>query len=398
MKISIALILLQLVCSQCSAQLPANLTRQNLNLTLLEPVAVRHAGDGSGRIFIAEQSGTIKIYNGTTQLTANFLDISAKVQNSGEQGLLGLDFDPDYTTNGYFYVYYSKSGTNQGDSIIERYTVSGGDANIADVNSGVIIMRIAQPFSNHNGGDIHFGPDGYLYIGTGDGGSGGDPGNRAQSLNTLLGKMLRIDVSSTEPVFSDSFETTASSCGLDSVTGSYKIPYDNPFLSNTSACAEIWSYGLRNPYRWSFDKLTGDLIIGDVGQNTYEEVDFQAASSKGGENYGWRCREGAHDFNTSLCTGNETFTEPVIDLPQSSNNGCSVMGGYVYRGSAIPTIQGLYLFSDFCGGEVNFTDPNSNWSFDMLEDVNFGTRGFGEDEQGEIYHIFNNDIYKFILN
>ena len=400
MKYFILLIITLTIGYNSQAQLPVNLTRQNLNLTLSEPVAVRHAGDGSNRLFIAEQGGTIKIYNGTTQLAANFLDISAKVNNnsSGEQGLLGLDFDPNYSSNGYFYVYYSKSGVNQGDSIIERYTVSSGDVNIADVNSGVIIMRIAQPFSNHNGGDIHFGPDGYLYIGTGDGGSGGDPGNRAQSLNTLLGKMLRIDVSSTEPVFANSFETTASACGLDSVTGSYKVPADNPFINNPTACAEIWSYGLRNPYRWSFDKQTGDLIIGDVGQNTFEEVDFQVASSKGGENYGWRCREGAHDFNTSQCTGAETFTEPVIDLPQNSNNGCSVMGGYVYRGSVIPAIQGLYIFSDYCGGEINFGNPSANWSFEMLEDVNFGTRGFGEDEQGEIYHIYNNDIYKFILN
>lgn len=399
MKISITIIILQLACFQCSAQIPATLTRQNLNISLTEPVAVRHAGDASGRLFIAEQGGTIKIYDGTNLLATNFLDISSKVNNnsSGEQGLLGLDFDPNYTTNGFFYVFYSKSGANQGDSIIERYTVSG-DVNVANPNSGVTIMRIAQPFSNHNGGDIHFGPDGYLYIGTGDGGSGGDPGNRAQSLNTLLGKILRIDVSSTEPIFSNSFETTASKCGLDSVPGSYKIPSDNPFLSNPTTCAEIWAYGLRNPYRWSFDKQTGDLIIGDVGQNTYEEVDFQAASSNGGENYGWRCREGAHDFNTSLCTGSENFTEPVIDLPQSSNNGCSVMGGYVYRGSAIPSIQGLYIFSDYCGGEINFANPNTNWSFEQLEDVGFGTRGFGEDEQGEIYHIYNNDIYKFILN
>ena len=219
--------------------------------------------------------------------------------------------------------------------------------------------------------------------------------------------MLRIDVSpevvDPDNIFKNSFESsspiTVNTCGLDSVAGSYRIPNDNPFVSNASACAEIWSYGLRNPYRWSFDKQTGDLIIGDVGQNLYEEVDFQPATSAGGENYGWRCREGAHDFDTSDCTGNEVFTEPVIDLPQASNNGCSVMGGYVYRGSAIPAIQGLYIFSDYCGGEINFATPTgATWSFEMLEDVNFGTRGFGEDEAGEIYHIFNNDIYKFILN
>jgi glucose/arabinose dehydrogenase len=396
MKIILTLFIFFSTCDVYSA-LPANLQRQLL-FSASDPVTVRHAGDNSGRLFIAEQVGTIKIWDGTSLLATNFIDISSKVASGNERGLLGLDFDPNYATNGFFYVYYTKNGTNFGDTIIERYSVSA-DANIADATSGQIILRVPQPFSNHNGGDIHFGPDGYLYIGLGDGGSGGDPGNRAQNLSTLLGKMLRIDVSSTEPVYSDSFENLSNLCGLDSVAGSYKIPNDNPFINQAGQCAEIWSYGLRNPYRWSFDKLSGDLIIGDVGQNLYEEVDFQSNTSTGGENYGWRCREGAHDFDTSACTGNEIFTEPVIDLPQSSNNGCSVMGGYVYRGSAIPAIQGLYVFSDYCGGEINFATPTgATWSFEMLEDVNFGTRGFGEDEAGEIYHIFNNGIYKFILN
>ncbi len=396
MKTLLVLILFLSTCDVYSA-LPANLQRQLL-FSATAPIAVRHAGDGSGRLFIVEQAGTIKIWDGTTLLATNFIDISTKVASGGERGLLGLDFDPNFATNGFFYVYYTKESPNFGDTIIERYSVSA-DANIADSTSGQIILRVPQPASNHNGGDIHFGPDGYLYIGLGDGGGAGDTDNNAQNLNILLGKMLRIDVSSTEPVYSDSFENPSNLCGLDSVSGSYKIPNDNPFINQTNQCAEIWSYGLRNPYRWSFDKQTGDLIIGDVGQNLYEEVDFQPATSAGGENYGWRCREGAHDFDTSDCTGNEVFTEPVIDLPQASNNGCSVMGGYVYRGSAIPAIQGLYIFSDYCGGEINFATPTgATWSFEMLEDVNFGTRGFGEDEAGEIYHIFNNDIYKFILN
>ncbi len=412
MKIITYLILTLLSTSSYSGSLlPGNLTRSNLNITVARPVAIRHAGDGTGRLFIVEQGGKIKIFNGTSLLPTDFLDISAKVINttsSDERGLLGLDFDPNYTSNGYFYVYYSKKGTTlndptEGDSIIERYTVSNGNANIADAASAQIIMRIAQPFTNHNGGDIHFGPDGYLYIGLGDGGSGNDPGNRAQDLSTLLGKMIRIDVSSTEAVYADSFENLASSCGLDSTSGSYRIPHDNPFVNDLNACAEIWSFGLRNPYRWSFDKLTGDMIIGDVGQLDYEEVDFQPASSKGGENYGWRCREGAHvnpNPNTS-CAGGETFTEPVIDIDRTApNNDCSVMGGYVYRGSAIPAIQGLYIFSDYCGGEMNFATPTgATWSFETLQpNVGFGTRGFGEDEQGEIYHIFNSNIYKFILN
>ncbi len=397
MKTILALILFLSACDVSSA-LPANLQRQLL-FSANAPIAVRHAGDGSGRLFIAEQAGIIKIWDGTTLLATNFIDISAKVASGGERGLLGLDFDPNYASNGFFYVYYTKSGTNLGDTIVERYSVSA-DVNIANPNSGQIILRVPQPFTNHNGGDIHFGPDGYLYIGLGDGGSGGDPGNRAQDLSTLLGKMLRIDVSSKDPIFSNSFENPSNLCGLDSVAGSYRIPNDNPFINQANQCAEIWSYGLRNPYRWSFDKQTGDLIIGDVGQNTFEEIDFQPSTSTGGENYGWRCREGAHDFDTSMCTGNEVFTEPVIDIDRTSNGDCSIMGGYVYRGSAIPAIQGLYIFSDYCGGRMSFATPSGPvWSFENLPSVvGFGTRGFGEDEAGEIYHIFNNDIYKFILN
>ncbi len=405
MKTFSSFVLLFMTLNSCAGGLPANLVRNNLNLSLSSPVTVRHAGDGTGRLFIAEQGGTIKIYNGTSLEATNFIDITSIVASGGERGLLGLDFDPDYSNNGFFYVNYTKNGTNFGDTIIARYSVSAGNPNIADPNSGVIIMRIFQHSSNHNGGDIHFGPDGYLYIGMGDGGGGGDTGNHAQNLTELVGKMLRIDVSPDEPsadfVFDDSFETDVipNTCGLDSTPDSYKVPASNPFINHPTACAEIWAYGLRNPYRWSFDKQTGDLIIGDVGQNAFEEVNYQPASSSGGENYGWACREGAHDFNQSFCDGTETFTEPVIDLPQNSNNGCSVMGGYIYRGSAMPAIQGLYIFSDYCGGEINFATPiGATWSFDQLEDVDFGTRGFGEDEDGEIYHIFNNDIYKFILN
>ena len=379
------------------AQIPANLERQFL-FSVTDPIAVRHAGDGSNRLFIVEQAGTIKIYDGTNLLATDFIDLSAKITSGGERGLLGLDFDPDFVNNGYFYVNYTKNGVNSGDTIIERYSVDAVNPNIGDPNSGVVILRVPQPFSNHNGGDIHFGPDGYLYIGMGDGGGGGDTQNNAQTKSTLLGKMLRIDVSQ-NIIFDNSFETpnTITQCGLDSTPGSYIIPADNPFVTESSTCGEIWALGLRNPYRWSFDRVTGDLIIGDVGQNAFEEVDFQAATSLGGENYGWSCREGAHDFDTSHCAGNEVFTEPVIDLPQSSNNGCSVMGGYVYRGP-ITALVGLYVFSDFCGGEINFATPSAGtWSFELWQDVNFGTRGFGEDEQGNIYHIFNNDIYKFRL-
>lgn len=412
MKSIIKLGLIFITMQSCAgiSDLPANLVRENLNLTLSRPTVVRHAGDGSGRLFIAEQGGTIKIYNGTSLEATNFLDISLVVDSVGERGLLGLDFDPNYINNGHFYIYYSKPNSDLNvnhNSIIERYTVSN-NANIADAASGVTILEIEQPFENHNGGDIHFGPDGYLYIATGDGGSGNDPLNKAQDLTSLLGKMLRIEVIP-DNLYKDSFESLNSKgtagilnkCGLNSSFGSYKIPLDNPLINDNTICAEIWSYGLRNPYRWSFDNLTGDIIIGDVGQNDFEEVNFQLASSTGGENYGWRCREGAHvnpNPNTG-CIGGETFTEPVIDIPQQPSANCSVMGGYVYRGNAIPALQGRYIYSDYCNGEINFTNSAvGNWSFSTLEDVGFGTRGFGEDEAGEIYHIFRNQIFKFILS
>jgi glucose/arabinose dehydrogenase len=413
--LKIALLLITIQSFAGLVNLPTNLIRQNLNISVTSPTTVRHAGDGSGRLFIAEQAGIIKIYNGSSLEANDFLDISSIVASGGERGLLGLAFDPGYATNGHFYVYYSKVKVSSDtsvdhDSIIERYTVSN-NANIADSTSGTLIMRIEQTDSNHNGGDIHFGPDGYLYIGLGDGGGSGDTNNNAQNTGNLLGAMLRIEVIP-ENLFKNSFESintnknskgiVINKCGLDSTVGSYKIPSDNPFINDINSCAEIWSYGLRNPYRWSFDKLTGDMIIGDVGQGAFEEVDFQPASSNGGENYGWRCREGAHDFNTSQCTGAGTFTEPVIDIARNASapaTNCSVMGGYVYRGTAIPALQGRYIYSDYCNGEINFTTSAlGNWSFETLEDVGFGTRGFGEDEDGEIYHIFGNQIFKFVLD
>lgn len=379
--------------------IPANLERQLL-FTVNEPTTVRHAGDGSGRIFVSEQGGKIKIYDGTNLLATDFIDISSKISSGSERGLLGLDFGPDYQNSGFFYVNYTKSGSNSGDTIIERYSVSSSNPDVADPNSGVVVMRIPQPFSNHNGGDIHFGPDGYLYIGMGDGGSGGDPSNNAQNKSSLLGKMLRIDVSP-DLIYRDSFEQQTpiniTRCGLDSTPNSYRVPSDNPFVAEVNSCGEVWSYGLRNPYRWSFDSQNGDLIIGDVGQSSFEEISFQPGTSIGGENFGWRCREGAHNFNTSLCDNGKVFVEPVIDIDRTVNSDCSIMGGYVYRGSIVD-LQGLYVFSDFCGGDINFATPSAGtWSFDTWTDVGFGTRGFGEDEAGNIYHIFNNDIYIFRL-
>ena len=370
--------------------LPNGLSFQNL-FSASSPTTVRHAGDKSDRLFISEQAGTIRIYEKGNLLANDFLDISGKVSCCSERGLLGLAFDPNYANNGFFYVNYTN---NSGDTVIERYQVSDASPNIANPNSGQILIRIDQPFSNHNGGDIHFGADGYLYIGMGDGGSGGDPNNYAQRKEELLGKMLRIDVNP-DIIFKNSNESI-NSCGLNA--NQYYIPQDNPFINEPNSCAEIWSYGLRNPYRFSFDSQSGDLIIGDVGQNAYEEVNFQLAASEGGENYGWRCREGAHNFNTSQCNNGDTYDEPVIDLPQNNDNGCSVMGGYVYRGP-ITEIQGLYIFTDYCNGNMNFaTVSGTTWDYTQLESVGFGSRGFGEDEPGHVYHIFEDQIRKLIIN
>ena len=389
-------VLLVFIASFSQAQIPANLALQQL-YTLSNPLTVRHAGDGSGRIFTITTGGTIRIYDGSSLLTTPFLDITSKVRSGNEQGLLGLDFDPNYSSNGYFYVYYTQETPNTGDTIVERYKVSSGNPNVADPNSGHILLRIDQPASNHNGGDIHFGPDGYLYIGMGDGGSGNDPWNNAQTLDNLLGKMLRINVNP-DIIFTDSVELNET-CGLDQ--GHYFVPSDNPFISNSGECSEIWTYGWRNPWRWSFDSQTGDMIVGDVGQNAYEEVSFQSVSSPGGENYGWSCREGAHDNpNTSEpnCNDGRVFIEPVIDINRTVNGDCSVMGGYVYRGP-IAGLQGLYVFSDYCGGNINFATPNgqNTWSFTTWQDVGFGIQSFGEDEDGNIYVLQNSSVYKFIL-
>lgn len=350
---------------------------------LARPVQVVAAPNDYDRIFIVEQrsgsTGRIKIFNlntGTLNATP-FLSVS--VNTSSEQGLLGLAFHPDYANNGYFYVNYTASGG----TYIKRYTVSS-NPDIADSGSAYTIMTISQPYSNHNGGWLGFGPDGYLYIGTGDGGSGGDPGNRAQDItNQLLGKMLRIDVDSGSP---------------------YSIPFDNPFVGVTGD-DEIWAYGLRNPWRCNFDRETGDLWIGDVGQNAYEEITFQPASSNGGENYGWRCYEANNSYNTSGCDAASTMVFPIWNYSHSS--GCSVTGGAIYRGSAIPDLQGTYFFADYCTSKIWSLRYDGSNVYDYEDrtselDPSGGTSissivGFGEDAAGEIYICeLNGEVFKII--
>ncbi len=345
---------------------------QNLQLVELAdgfslPVDIASAGDD--RLFVVEQDGAIQIVlTDGTRLETPFLDIDPIVNSQGsERGLLGLAFHPDYDNNGYFFVNYTANGN--GATRVSRFSVTPDNPNQADPNSELILMTVGQPFSNHNGGGLKFGPDGYLYIGLGDGGSANDPGNRSQNPQELLGKMLRIDV--------------------DNVPAgqNYGIPADNPYVDpNDGILDEIWSLGLRNPWRFSFDRLTGDLWIADVGQNEVEEVHYQPADSDGGENYGWRCYEGSEPFNTSNCGPASDYVFPVSEY--NHNQGCSITGGFVYRGCNYPAIYGAYVFVDYCSGVFFTTRPDGNggWITETLNNLNnFQYTSFGQDANGELY-------------
>ena len=328
---------------------------------LAMPVAITHAGDS--RLFITQQRGTIVIYDGVRVLPAPFLDIRNIVLCCNERGLLSAAFHPRYAENGFFYVSYTHP---TGDAVIARYSRSATDPNQADSTTGVVLLQIPhRQFANHNGGQLQFGPDGYLYFGMGDGGSGGDPSNRAQNLAELLGKMLRIDVDSGSP---------------------YGIPPSNPFVNQAGARPEIWAYGLRNPWRFSFDRINGDLWIADVGQGLWEEVNFQRASSIGGENYGWRLMEGTHCFNPGSNCNNGSLVLPVIEYDHSQN-ACSVTGGYVYRGSKYPRLQGTYIYGDYCNGMIWGATRTSSGGVTtrVLTDTGLLISTFGEDAAGEIY-------------
>ncbi|MEE2906654.1 MAG: PQQ-dependent sugar dehydrogenase [Planctomycetota bacterium] len=352
---------------------------------LARPVLVTHDGVNPDWIYVVEQrsgsTGRIKILNRSNgTLVSTFLSVSG-LNTGSEQGLLGLAFDPDYENNGYFYVNYTQSSR----TYITRYTRSSSNPQVADSGSAEVVLFISQPFTNHNGGWIEFGPDGYLYISNGDGGSGGDPGNRAQDITgQLLGKMLRIDVSSLP----------------------YSSPPDNPFVSQTGD-DEIWSYGLRNAWRCSFDRDTGDLWMGDVGQNAWEEVDFQLASSPGGENWGWRCYEGDHSYNTSGCPSSGTMDFPIWEYSHGGSPfRCSITGGYVYRGSSMPWLDGTYFFADYCSNQIwslRYDGSNVSEYTDRTSELtpNAGAIGaissFGEDYYGELYICdLNGEIFKIV--
>ncbi len=323
------------------------------------PLLATNAGDGSERIFILEQGGVIRIVQDGAILPDPFLDITPQVGSGGnEQGLLGLAFHPDYEQNGFFYVNYTDLS---GDTVISRFQVSA-DANVADPASQKILLQVHQPYENHNGGNLVFGPDGFLYAGLGDGGSQGDPSGNGQSLDTYLAKILRIDVNSGDP---------------------YGIPADNPF-ANGGGLPEIWDYGFRNPWRFSFDSVTGDLYIADVGQNQWEEVDFVPAASPGDLNFGWNLMEGNHPYQGTVPEGTE-LTAPVTEYEHQSR--CSITGGYVYRGQVMPAWNGVYFYGDYCSGEILGLVHNADgsWESRVLYDTGFLITSFGLDEAGEIY-------------
>jgi glucose/arabinose dehydrogenase len=327
-----------------------------------QPVQVVDPGDGSGRLFVVEQPGRIRIVDDGQVVPEPFLDISDLVGCCGERGLLSVAFHPDYATTGDVFVDYTD---RNGDTVVARYQVSTTDPNRLDATSDETILTVDQPAANHNGGLLHFGPkDGDLYIGLGDGGGGN--GQNGQDLSTLLGKILRIDV--------------------DGPAGGplYAVPPDNPFVDRPGARPEIWALGVRNPWRFSFDRVTGDLWIGDVGSATYEEVNFQPATSAGGENYGWDAMEGT---TCRVAGGCDAFVPPVSGFDR--DEGCVVTGGYVYRGSAMPDLHGVYLFADYCSGRVwgLIRDTSSAWR--RLGPVETGLRisSFGEDATGELYVV-----------
>jgi len=348
---------------------------------LRSPVYITNAGDGSGRLFIVEQAGRILVLKDGSLLGTPFLDIRSLVASGGERGLLSVAFHPDFAANGVFVVNYTRASSQSalvGDTIIARYRVSPAWGDVADRASGQTLLVIDQPQANHNGGLVMFAPDGTLYIGMGDGGAGGDigtghaPQGNGQSLTTLLGKMLRISVGANGP---------------------YTIPSNNPNLGSGTR-REIWSYGLRNPWRFSFDRATGDMYIADVGQNAWEEVNFQPAASKGGENYGWPAREGTHVYRADVRPAR--FVGPVAEYSHATG-GCSVTGGYVYRGSRIPAMYGFYVFGDYCSGMLwTLVRFGGRWVMSPLMRTAFLVSSFGEDESGELYLVnLSGAIYRF---
>ncbi|HRG57381.1 MAG TPA: PQQ-dependent sugar dehydrogenase [Bacteroidia bacterium] len=378
-------LLLVMLCTIESIYAQPTLTFTTFSSGYSRVIDIRNCKDS--RLFMVQQAGKIIVCDSNgVQNPTPFLNLTGICTNPSsvgdERGLLGMTFHPDYKNNGYFYVNYT--AISGGATTIARYSVSSTDSNVADPSSATILLTITQPYSNHNGGCLAFGPDGYLYIGTGDGGSANDPGNRAQDKTVLLGKMLRIDVDNPQAPLA------------------YGIPSDNPFVG-TSNRGEIWTYGLRNPWKWSFDRIYGDMWIGDVGQNAWEEIDFEPLGTPGGRNYGWRCYEGnvtTPGVSQTGCPAFNTTTAPIAAFSHSATSACAVTGGYIYRGAKHASLYGYYIYTDYCDGRMRLTKNNYNGTFTTYDLGTVGGSGyfvaFGEDYRGEIYMAddFTNTIKK----
>ena len=375
--------ILGLAALPLAADPPDDLFLNQIATGLVEPVDIQSPADGSGRVFIVERRGTIRVILNDVLQPGFFLDIQSAVEDGAtEQGLLGLAFHPDFVNNGRFYVNYIRDASGPDRTVIEEYVAPTNGSNLV-LGSPTTIIEINQDSSNHNGGGVAFGPDGYLYIGMGDGGGANDQPCNAQKMGTLLGKMVRISVDG---------GGVAPDCGL---VGNYTVPNSNPFRDGAGGdCDEIWSLGLRNPWRWSFDRFTGDMYIGDVGQVAREEISFEPWSSPGGLNFGWKVMEGnicGTDFPDNDCPVgtppcfDPSYTDPIIDYDR--NEGSVVSGGYVYRGPTIGGIQGSYFYADHGSGRIWIATRNGQGAWNTVEwdDTNFSIAAFGEDESGELY-------------
>jgi len=382
-----SLVFLGLLASGARAQ---KITSQLVVSGLQRPTFAAHPPGDADRLFIVEQNkGKIVLFKFSTGQVTDVLTVTDVLASGNEQGLLGMAFHPDFANNGLFFVDYTNASGN-GDTTVARYQMSAANPDVADPSTKTIFFTQNQPFSNHNAGMLAFGPnDGFLYLGLGDGGGAGDTGDRAQDPKKLLGKMLRLDIDTPGP------------------NSMFSIPPSNPFVGDPNAKDEIWALGLRNPWRYSFDPLNGDLYIADVGQNAWEEIDFQPASSTGGEDYGWRCMEGTHCFNTSaFCTCND----PSLVLPfheyQHLGGNCAIIGGYLYRGAAIPFMQGRYFFADSCSNRIWSVDPqnptdvrNHTDELDPGPGLNIrGISSFGVDDSGEIYicDLIDGEVFQIV--
>ncbi|MCA1778415.1 MAG: PQQ-dependent sugar dehydrogenase [Xanthomonadaceae bacterium] len=401
---------------QASGQIPADVTLEAVDgvAGLNVPLGIKNAADGSGRLFIIEQGGTIRVIDGDgTLLATPFVNLGNLVTSGNERGLLDVAFHPQFASNGLFYLHYSAgsnrpAGTASGDTIVAEFSLSG-DPNVGNSTPERVILTVAQDFANHNGGQMRFGPDGYLYLGLGDGGSGNDPCNRAQTLDpatlvdpsscnssaslddslALLGKMLRIDVDNTTPAGANNL-CAANGDG----SAEYSIPVENPFSGQANRCGEVLLSGLRNPWRWSFDRQTADLWIGDVGQNTWEEIDLLNWPLAGSENLGWKVCEASwlRDSTSTPCNLSGSVL-PVLEYRRNKGN-CSVTGGYRYRGP-VTSLGGRYVYGDFCSGNIWFArDQDGNWQSELFQSIG-NIRSFGEDEQGNLYVLSGSTLLRF---